>query len=48
MEYDFEERFTEYTRCFLREIDQIKKDTGYSTDQVLMAMLIVATIAKKN
>ena len=48
MEDDYKKQFAEYTRCFLREIGQIKKDTGYSTDQVLMAMLIVATIAGKN
>ncbi len=34
--------FCDNVRSLLCEIQQIKKDTGYSSDQVLLAMLVEA------
>ena len=41
-----EDIFCADVRRVLRLIEQIRKDTGYSTDQVLMAMLVVVTASK--
>lgn len=41
-----EDIFCSDVRRVLRLIEQIHKVTGYSTDQVLMAMLVVVTAYK--
>lgn len=41
-----EEMFYSDVRRLLREIVKIRQDTGYSADQVLMAMLVEATLEK--
>ena len=43
-----EDAFFEDVRRVLRKIREIRQDTGYSTDQVLMAMLVVATACNNN
>lgn len=42
MQDDEIEVFCDNVRCLLQEIRQIRQDTGYSTDQVLLAMLVEA------
>lgn len=39
-----EQTYFDGVRRILREIKNIKTDTGYSTDQILMAMLVVCGI----
>lgn len=40
--------FSENVRRLLREIREIRQDTGYAPDQVLMAMLVEAVRELKN
>jgi len=40
--------FMENVRSLLREIREIRQDTGYAPDQVLMAMLVESVRELKN
>lgn len=40
--------FADNVRRLLREIREIRQDTGYAPDQVLMAMLVEAVRELKN
>lgn len=42
MQDDEIEAFCDNVRCLLQEIREIRQDTGYSADQVLVAMLVEA------
>lgn len=37
-------QFCDIVRSLLREIREIKTDTGYSTDQILLAMIATACL----
>ncbi len=42
------ETFCDNVQRLLREIREIRQDTGYAPDQVLIAMLVEAVLEMKN